>query len=87
MAMSKKDCTHIFERIAAENHITVAEVCRNIEAAIQKGMADPDPEVRAQWARVPCKGAKLTPDELLRYAVRQAKNENVGVLLRRYFKW
>lgn len=86
--MSKrKDYTHIFERIAAENHITVAEVRCNIEAAIRVGLSDPDPEVREQWAKVPCKGNMPTPDELLRYVVRQAKNENVDVLLRRYFKW
>lgn len=84
---SKKDYTHIFEQIAAENHTTVAEVRREMEITIRAGFENPDPEVQAQWAKVPRKGDIPTPDELIRYVVRQAKNENVDVLLRRYFKW
>ena len=83
--MSKqKDYTHIFERIAAENRTTVAEVRRNMEATIRVGFSDPDPEVRAEWAKIPCKDVMPTPDELLAYVVRQAKKDNVDVLLRRY---
>ena len=83
--MSGKDSTLIFERIAAENHTTWAEVCRNIEAAIEAGMTDLDPAVQAEWAKVPCKGDKLTPDELLRYIAQQTKKEDVQVLLQQYF--
>lgn len=83
----RKDCTPIFERIAAAHHTTVEEVRRSVEATIRIGFSDPDPEVQAQWARVPCKGNTPTPDELLLYVAQQAKYEDVDMLLRRYFKW
>lgn len=82
-----KDYTHIFERIATENYTTVAEIRRNMEATIRVGFSDPDPEVKAEWTKIPCKGEVPTPDELLAYVVRQAKKKNVDVLLRRYFRW
>ena len=83
--MSKqKDYTHIFERIAIDNHTTVSEVRREMEIAIRAGFENPDPKVQAQWAKVPRKGEIPTPEELITYVVRQAKKENVDVLLRRY---
>ncbi|MDO4540856.1 MAG: hypothetical protein Q4B48_07160 [Syntrophomonadaceae bacterium] len=85
--MSKrKDYTHIFERIAAKNHTTVAEVRRNMEATIQVGFSDSDPQIRAACDKIPCKGELPTPDELLAYVAWQAKKEKADVLLRRYFK-
>ena len=87
MPLSRKDCGRIFERIAADNQTTAAEVRSNIEAAIRAGIADPDAAVQDEWAKVPCKGDAPSPEEVLRYIVRRAKKENVDVLFRRYFKW
>lgn len=51
------------------------------------GFSDPDPKVKAEWTKIPCKDEVPTPDELLAYVVRQAKKKNVDVLRRRYFRW
>ncbi|MDR1409600.1 MAG: sporulation initiation factor Spo0A [Oscillospiraceae bacterium] len=83
----KKSFTHIFERIAAEHSTTVEEVRREIEAAIQAGFNNPDPKVQAQWAKIPRKGDIPTPDELITYVVRQAKQNDAEALLRRYLLW
>ncbi len=83
--MSKrKKFTHIFEKIAAEHNTTVGEVRREIEAAIQAGFNNPDPKVQEQWAKIPRKGDMPTPDELIIYVIRQAKQNDAGTLLRRY---
>jgi hypothetical protein len=86
--MSKqKGYTHIFEEIAARNHTTVEEVRREIEAAIRAGFNNPDPKVQAQWAKIPRKGDIPTPEELITYVVRQAKQNDAEALLRRYLLW
>ncbi len=72
--MRKKNFTLIFERIAAEHNTTVEEVRREIVAAVQAGFNNPDPKVQVQWAQIPRKGDIPTPDELIRYVVRQTKN-------------
>lgn len=83
----KKGFTHIFERIAAEHNTTVEEVRREIEAAILAGFNNPDPKVQEQWAKIPRKGDIPTPDELITYVVRQAKQNDAEALLRRYLLW
>lgn len=86
--MSKnKNFTHIFERIAVKHNTTVEEVRREIEVAIQAGFNNPDPKVQAQWAKIPRKGDIPTPDELITYVVRQAKQNDAEALLRRYLLW
>ncbi|MGF7143229.1 hypothetical protein HNQ56_001652 [Anaerotaenia torta] len=83
----KKGFTHIFERIAAEHNTTVEEVRREMEAAIRAGFNNPDPKVQAQWAKIPRKGDIPTPDELITYVVRKAKQNDAEALLRRYLLW
>lgn len=69
----KENFTHIFEKIAAGHRITVEEVRREIEAAIQAGLHNPAPKVQAHWAGMPRKGDIPTPDELMAYLVRRVK--------------
>ncbi len=83
----KKEFTHIFERIAAKHNTTVEEVRREMEATIRAGFNNPDPKVQAQWAKIPRKGDIPTPDELITYVVRQAKQNDAEALLRRYLMW
>jgi hypothetical protein len=82
-----KGFTHIFERIAAEHHTTLEEVRREMEVAIRVGINNPDPKVQAQWAKIPRKGDIPTPDELITYVVRQAKQNDAEALLQRYLLW
>jgi hypothetical protein len=65
----------------------VEEVRREIEAAIQAGFNNPDPKVQEQWAEIPRRGDIPTPDELITYVVRQAKQNDAEALLRRYLLW
>jgi hypothetical protein len=83
----RKGFMHIFESIAAEHNITVEEVSREIEAAIRAGFNSPDLKVQAHWAKIPRKGDIPTPDELITYVVRQAKQNDTKALLRRYLLW
>ena len=46
----------ILERVAQENHTSLAEVRREIDAAIQTGLANTDPAVQAAWRTVPREG-------------------------------
>jgi hypothetical protein len=75
---------HLFERIAAENNTTVEEVRKEIELAIRAGLANPDPKVRAEWAKIPKAGEIPTPEETIAYCVRQIKKGKSEPLLRWY---
>lgn len=83
--MSRKNYTHIFEKIVAEHNTTVEKVRYAMVLAIQAGLQNPDPMVQAQWAKIPRKRDVPTPDELITYVVRQAKKAGTDVSLRRYF--
>ncbi len=75
---------HIFERLARERGITVEEMRAIISARIESGWNDLDPEKRAQWRKIPCKGELPTPDEWLRYTVEKIKDDGKEDLLRKY---
>lgn len=62
---------HLFERLARERNITVEEMRAIISARIAKGWNEPNPEKRAQWRKIPCAGDIPTPDEWLKYAMKQ----------------
>lgn len=78
---------HIFERLARERGITVEKMRAIISSRIEKGWNDPNPEKRAQWRRIPCKGELPTPDEWLQYAVMRIKENGRDELLRKYLNW
>ena len=71
----------IFERLAHERNIRVAEMKTIIADRIKMGWNDPDPEKRAQWRRIPCAGEVPTPEEWLRYAVKRLQEEGREDLL------
>lgn len=58
----------ILERVAQENHTSLAEVRREIDAAIQTGLANTDPAVQAAWRTVPREGDVPTAEELILWA-------------------
>ena len=62
----------ILERVAQENHTSLAEVRREIDAAIQTGLANRDPAVQAAWRNVPCEGRVPTAEELILWAAVKA---------------
>ena len=53
------------EIIAAKEGISVEEVSREIQLAIDDAMKNPDPKVQAEWRKIPKKGKKPTPEEVI----------------------
>ena len=65
----------ILKKTAKEFGVPVSEVRREIDKAIEIGMSDPDPAVQEKWKTIPCKGDKLTAEELIAWACSQIKNQ------------
>jgi len=57
--------------IAKRHGVSQQEVRREIQAAIDAAMANPDPAVRLFWASVPRAGKKPTPEEAIPYMAGQ----------------
>ena len=55
------------EKIAQENGITVFEVRREIEKAIEAGVKSTDPAALRFWRSVPRNGTTPTPEEVMTY--------------------
>lgn len=61
-------------KIAAESGVTEKEVREEIQKAINEGMKSKDPQAIELWKNCPKKGAAPTPEELIDYIVKIAKN-------------
>lgn len=60
------------EIIAAKEGISVEEVRREIQFAIDEAMKNPDPKVQAEWRKIPKKGKKPTPEEVIEFVSKAA---------------
>jgi DNA polymerase elongation subunit (family B) len=60
-------------KLAAEKGISVKEVRREIQIAIDAGMANQDPNVQAYWKKMIESGVKPTPEDVIEYIAKQAK--------------
>ncbi|WP_313527496.1 hypothetical protein [Anaerotignum sp.] len=65
----------VFEQIAAIEGVPVEKVRREIEAAIEIGISNPDCEVQKIWSSIPKKDNKPTPEELVRFVSRNIQTE------------
>lgn len=63
--MEKSVITEILSQIADTYGVSIAEIRREIELAIDAGRANPAPEVQAKWDAVSRKHDKPTPEELI----------------------
>lgn len=61
------------EQIADREGVSVSEVRREIQAAIDEGMKSTDKSVQAYWSRIPRKGAKPTPEEVIDFIAKSIK--------------
>lgn len=68
----KKFC----QKIADENGVSIKQVIWDMQKAIDEGFSNPDPDVQAEWAKIPCKGSRPTPEELIVYQVQKLKNDS-----------
>ncbi len=74
----------LIERLARVQGVSVEEMRQQLMARIAAGLNAPDPERRAQWAKIPCAGDIPTPEEYLEYTVQRLHEEGREDLLRRY---
>jgi hypothetical protein len=63
------------KKTAIQCSVSEAEVLKEIEAAIDLGLASTDPAVQAHWNNIPKKGAKPTPEEVIDYVCKIAISE------------
>lgn len=71
--MRKSKVTKAFEQLAIRDGISVAEVREEIQKAIDIGMSSSDPAVQEKWSKMPCRGEKPTPEEVVIYLSKQAQ--------------
>lgn len=55
------------------NGISVDEVRRDIQYAIDEGWNNPDPQVQKYWHNISSKHKKPTMDEVIEYIVKKAR--------------
>jgi hypothetical protein len=64
--------------IAKREGKTVQEVLNDMQEALDAGMQNPDPAVQAEWRRIPHKGAKPTPQEVMDYMANKMKADRLN---------
>ncbi len=62
--------------IGPKEGISVKEVKREIQLAIDSGFDNPDEKVQAEWAKIPFKGEHPTPVKLLSICERNGNRIN-----------
>lgn len=73
MPVSTQQARKAMERIAQENGISIFEVRREIEKAIEEGMKSTDPNAVQFWKNVLHEGATPTPEEVMVYLAHMVK--------------
>jgi len=63
------------KKVAEQKGISVAKVRKEIEIAIDMGIANPDPAIQAYWANIPRKSEKPTPEEVIVYMAKRVKSD------------
>lgn len=62
----------IFKQIAAKNGVSVLQVRRDIQAALDEGWNSNDEKVRAYWRKIPAKHKKPTLEEVILYIISES---------------
>lgn len=74
--MRKRRFNAVMRTVGKREGISKEEVEREIRIAIDSGFDNPDPEIRAEWAKIPFKGERPTVQEVLEYLCKEMKNNN-----------
>lgn len=64
------------ERIARLEGVPVEAVRYEMERVIRLGLLSLDPQVRARWSAIPCKGGLPTPEEVVAYISTETERKN-----------
>ena len=51
--------------IALKHGVSVEEIRKEIQFAIDEGMKNSNPQIQAYWNSIPCRGNKPTPEEVI----------------------
>lgn len=69
--MQKKKLDTILAKIAKKHGVTVQEVRKEMEAAMEAGQRSEDPKVKEIWDRIPKKDQVLTLEEFVDYLIQR----------------
>lgn len=70
------DVKKAIDIIAKKEGVSRKQVLTELQKAIDEGFSNPDPTIHAEWAKIPCKGTRPTPEELIRYEVNKLRPSN-----------
>jgi hypothetical protein len=59
--------------IAKKDGVSRKQVLIELQKAIDEGFSNPDPAIHAEWTKIPCKGTRPTPEELIIYEVNKVR--------------
>lgn len=65
----KLDVNKAIQEIARREGTSEREIIEAMQQALNEGMQSQDPNVRAAWRDIPCKGDKPTPQEVIMYII------------------
>lgn len=71
--MRKEKFSKVMGTIGQKEGISAKEVEREIQLAIDSGFDNPDEKVQAEWAKIPFKGERPTPEEVIEYMCKKLK--------------
>ena len=71
--MKKSKGLKALEQVAIQNGVSVAEVRKEIEIAIDAAMANPDPAARDFWDKYIKNNQKPAPEEFIIYIAKKIK--------------
>lgn len=61
----------ILRKIAEKEGISVEEVYREMQAAIDVGFSNPDPAIQAVWRNVPLPYGRPRPEDVIAYCAKK----------------
>ena len=64
-------------RIAEAQGVSVEQVWREMDLAVEAARNNPAPEARAQFAKIPCRGDTPTTEEFMAYVAKQVHNKSL----------
>ena len=73
--MKKSKGLKAIEKTAAEYGVSVGEIRKEINLAIDAGLSNTDPRVQAHWAGISKNGNRPTPEEVIIYTAKKVKSE------------
>lgn len=63
----------ILKKIAEKEGISVEEVYREMQTAIDAGFSNPDPAIQAAWRNIPLPCGKPRPEDVIAYCTGMLK--------------